>query len=492
MALPEDAAASAAAQTPPSEACGAEQAPAQTPAPLPAGEAPDEAAPVASAAQVQHVGTWLAAVRGPCAGALWGSLAPGPTGLPDAGAAGRPDAFGDGRGAGAALRRGRAAAMPPSAPLLLRTPQAPASWVRWRLSQFAQQQRGRPGSWPWLGATSDEQGRRPRTAGACGVLHRQPPAALPRQTHGARAGACRTSARCRAAAITTSTTRRAAPVAHQRARALAPTDWLLPLARRLREALGPDQPLLLCFDRAGAPPEQMAALRTEGVEFVTYERKAPPDAALQRLWPAPACARRPCGCAKPRAKTCARAAAACGASASCSPTANRSTCSPSRRSLPCGCSRSWWAAGARRTASVRRGALGSGPARRPPRRAVPGQGPDPQPGATPTRGRAPPVAGARAGPPDARVPWAFGPRRADPGKGPAGGARCWSSSRAAPQRPHPCPRGPDRAARRAGPSYRGVQARPGHHPHRLRQRRVRAGRVPCPRLPRAPPRPRRP
>ena len=61
MALLADAAAPAAAQTPPSEELLApEQAPAQTPALLPAGEAPcDEAAPVSSAAQVQHVGTWL-------------------------------------------------------------------------------------------------------------------------------------------------------------------------------------------------------------------------------------------------------------------------------------------------------------------------------------------------------------------------------------------------------------------------------------------------
>ena len=51
------------------------------------------------------------------------------------------------------------------------------------------------------------------------------------------------------------------------------TSWLSPLARRLRGALGPDVKILLAFDRAGAFPEQMASLREEGFEFVTYERK---------------------------------------------------------------------------------------------------------------------------------------------------------------------------------------------------------------------------
>ena len=55
------------------------------------------------------------------------------------------------------------------------------------------------------------------------------------------------------------------------------TDWLSPIARRLREALGPEQRILLCFDRAGAHPEQMAALREEGFEFVTYERSPYPQ-----------------------------------------------------------------------------------------------------------------------------------------------------------------------------------------------------------------------
>jgi hypothetical protein len=51
------------------------------------------------------------------------------------------------------------------------------------------------------------------------------------------------------------------------------TNWLSPIARRLREALGPEAKILLAFDRAGAFPEQMAQLREEGFEFVSYERK---------------------------------------------------------------------------------------------------------------------------------------------------------------------------------------------------------------------------
>lgn len=51
------------------------------------------------------------------------------------------------------------------------------------------------------------------------------------------------------------------------------TDWLSPIAERLRNALGPDVKVLLAFDRAGAFPEQMAQLRNDGFEFVTYERR---------------------------------------------------------------------------------------------------------------------------------------------------------------------------------------------------------------------------
>jgi hypothetical protein len=51
------------------------------------------------------------------------------------------------------------------------------------------------------------------------------------------------------------------------------TDWLLPLGQRLRDALGPDERILLGFDRGGAFAEQLAALRDAEFEFVTYERK---------------------------------------------------------------------------------------------------------------------------------------------------------------------------------------------------------------------------
>lgn len=51
------------------------------------------------------------------------------------------------------------------------------------------------------------------------------------------------------------------------------TEWLLPLGQRLREALGPDETILLAFDRGGAFAEQLAALRDAQFDFVTYERK---------------------------------------------------------------------------------------------------------------------------------------------------------------------------------------------------------------------------
>ncbi len=51
------------------------------------------------------------------------------------------------------------------------------------------------------------------------------------------------------------------------------TDWLLPLGRRLREALGDDERIVLAFDRGGAFAEQLAALRDADFDFVTYERK---------------------------------------------------------------------------------------------------------------------------------------------------------------------------------------------------------------------------
>lgn len=52
--------------------------------------------------------------------------------------------------------------------------------------------------------------------------------------------------------------------------------WLGPIAKRLRTALG-DEPILLAFDRGGAFVAQLAALRDDGFEFVTYERRPYPD-----------------------------------------------------------------------------------------------------------------------------------------------------------------------------------------------------------------------
>lgn len=51
------------------------------------------------------------------------------------------------------------------------------------------------------------------------------------------------------------------------------TEWLLPIGEQLREALGPDEIILLAFDRGGAYAEQLAALRDADFDFVTYERK---------------------------------------------------------------------------------------------------------------------------------------------------------------------------------------------------------------------------
>jgi len=54
------------------------------------------------------------------------------------------------------------------------------------------------------------------------------------------------------------------------------TQWLGPIAQRLRDALGEEQRILLAFDRAGSFAKEMAALRDAGFEWVTYERKGYP------------------------------------------------------------------------------------------------------------------------------------------------------------------------------------------------------------------------
>lgn len=51
------------------------------------------------------------------------------------------------------------------------------------------------------------------------------------------------------------------------------SNWLRPVGRLAREALGGDTEILLAFDRGGAFAEELAALRNEGFEWVTYERK---------------------------------------------------------------------------------------------------------------------------------------------------------------------------------------------------------------------------
>ncbi len=64
------------------------------------------------------------------------------------------------------------------------------------------------------------------------------------------------------------------------------TDWLLPLGRRLREALGDDEQILLAFDRGGAFAEQLAALRDADFDFVTYERTPYPELPATAFTPA--------------------------------------------------------------------------------------------------------------------------------------------------------------------------------------------------------------
>ena len=54
------------------------------------------------------------------------------------------------------------------------------------------------------------------------------------------------------------------------------TDWLRPIGELLREQQGDERRVLLAFDRGGAFPKAMAALRDEGFEFVTYERRPYP------------------------------------------------------------------------------------------------------------------------------------------------------------------------------------------------------------------------
>lgn len=54
------------------------------------------------------------------------------------------------------------------------------------------------------------------------------------------------------------------------------TDWLSPIMNLLRGGLGEEERILMAFDRGGAFPEQMAKLRDDGFEFVTYERKPYP------------------------------------------------------------------------------------------------------------------------------------------------------------------------------------------------------------------------
>ena len=54
------------------------------------------------------------------------------------------------------------------------------------------------------------------------------------------------------------------------------TDWLSRVAKELRVMVGPEARIVIAFDRGGAFPEQLASLRNDGFELVTYERKPYP------------------------------------------------------------------------------------------------------------------------------------------------------------------------------------------------------------------------
>src|SRR5579863_5227921 len=56
--------------------------------------------------------------------------------------------------------------------------------------------------------------------------------------------------------------------------------WMMPLVGQLRAVVGQEDRVLVAFDRGGAFPETMAALRDEGAEFVTYERAPFPRLAV--------------------------------------------------------------------------------------------------------------------------------------------------------------------------------------------------------------------
>jgi hypothetical protein len=58
------------------------------------------------------------------------------------------------------------------------------------------------------------------------------------------------------------------------------TAWLRPIARFVRGALGKTVKPLLVFDRGGAFPNEMAALRDEDFEFLTYERAPYPTLSV--------------------------------------------------------------------------------------------------------------------------------------------------------------------------------------------------------------------
>ena len=161
-----------------------------------------------------------------------------------------------------------------SAALLLASRAPSATWTRRVLGQFAADGGGVAlhllMAREYLDAVHDE-------ASSAGprFLHRQPHAAVHWQVHPsawlAHAGQAREARRDGLLRPRRGWPTRGPP-GGPRSR-LADKVGMSPIACLLRMGLGEEERILLAFDRGGAFPGQMAELRDENFEFVTYERK---------------------------------------------------------------------------------------------------------------------------------------------------------------------------------------------------------------------------
>lgn len=165
----------------------------------------------------------------------------------------------------------------PSAKQLLRSRQVPSpSWVRWRLGSFSKELRGADFHVRMLGAYLRRAAAEASDEPVVFYVdnHLRPYRGQHVVRKGWRMQDKRAVAGCSDYYVHDEDGRplfRVSVPSHD-----ALTDFLTPIARRLREALGPQPRILLCFDRAGAHATQLAELREEGFEFVTYERRPYP------------------------------------------------------------------------------------------------------------------------------------------------------------------------------------------------------------------------